>query len=118
MPSAMREQDRSMLERKNYVGGRIGKLRKECQEMSVSDRRNFIEILVGGLAASAAVRMWPFRVYSFPSKIELRTHFGPNGFEWNYDSLLICQVDIPDKPAKIGIIQIRQAIPNRLDSGI
>jgi hypothetical protein len=29
-------------------------------------RRNF---LVGGIAASAAVRAWPFRVYSFPSQI-------------------------------------------------
>ena len=29
-------------------------------------RRNFI---IGGIAASAAVRAWPFRVYSFPSQI-------------------------------------------------
>jgi len=29
-------------------------------------RRNF---LVGGIVASAAVRAWPFRVYSFPSQI-------------------------------------------------
>ena len=29
-------------------------------------RRNF---LIGGIAASAAVRAWPFRVYSFPSQI-------------------------------------------------
>ena len=29
-------------------------------------RRNF---LIGGIAASAAVRTWPFRVYSFPSQI-------------------------------------------------
>jgi hypothetical protein len=33
------------------------------------DRRNFIGTLVGGLAATAAVRTWPFRVYSFPSDI-------------------------------------------------
>jgi hypothetical protein len=32
------------------------------------NRRNFIGTLVGGLAASAAVRTWPFRVFSFPSK--------------------------------------------------
>jgi len=30
------------------------------------DRRNFI---IGGIATSAAVRTWPFRVYSFPSQI-------------------------------------------------
>ena len=29
-------------------------------------RRGF---LIGGIAASAAVRAWPFRVYSFPSQI-------------------------------------------------
>ena len=29
-------------------------------------RRDF---LIGGIAASAAVRAWPFRVYSFPSQI-------------------------------------------------
>ena len=29
-------------------------------------RRNF---LIGGIAAAAAVRTWPFRVYSFPSQI-------------------------------------------------
>ena len=31
-------------------------------------RRNF---LIGGIAASAAVRTWPFRVYSFPSQIAI-----------------------------------------------
>jgi len=31
-------------------------------------RRNF---LIGGIAASAAVRAWPFRVYSFPSQIAI-----------------------------------------------
>ena len=30
------------------------------------NRRSF---LIGGIAASAAVRAWPFRVYSFPSQI-------------------------------------------------
>jgi len=29
-------------------------------------RRNF---LIGGIASSAAVRAWPFRVYSFPSQV-------------------------------------------------
>lgn len=33
------------------------------------DRRNFLRTLVGGVAGAAAVRTWPFRVYSFPSKI-------------------------------------------------
>ena len=34
------------------------------------DRRNFLRLLVGGVAAEAAVRTFPFRVFSFPSKIE------------------------------------------------
>lgn len=32
-------------------------------------RRNFLRVLVGGIAAEAAVRTWPFRVFSFPSDI-------------------------------------------------
>ena len=35
------------------------------------DRRYFLRSLIGGVAGSAAVRTWPFRVYSFPSKIVL-----------------------------------------------
>lgn len=33
------------------------------------DRRSFLCTLVGGVAATAAVRTWPFRVFSFPSEI-------------------------------------------------
>jgi hypothetical protein len=32
------------------------------------ERRNFLRTLVGGVAVAAAVRTWPFRVYSFPSE--------------------------------------------------
>lgn len=32
------------------------------------NRRNFLHTLIGGVSASAAVRTWPFRVYSFPSQ--------------------------------------------------
>lgn len=32
-------------------------------------RREFIGTLIGGLAAGAAVRSWPFRVFSFPKQI-------------------------------------------------
>lgn len=35
------------------------------------DRRNFLRSLVGGIAATAAVRTFPFRVYSFPREIVL-----------------------------------------------
>jgi hypothetical protein len=34
------------------------------------DRRNFLRTLVGGIAAGAAVRTFPFRVFSFPTEIK------------------------------------------------
>lgn len=33
------------------------------------NRRNFLGLLAGGLAAGAAVRSFPFRVFSFPKEI-------------------------------------------------
>lgn len=33
------------------------------------NRRNFFRSMIGGVAAAAAVRMFPFRVFSFPSEI-------------------------------------------------
>jgi hypothetical protein len=35
------------------------------------ERRNFLRMMVGGVAAAAAVRTFPFRVFSFPKEIEL-----------------------------------------------
>jgi hypothetical protein len=32
-------------------------------------RRAFIGSLIGGIAATAAARTWPFRVYSFPTQV-------------------------------------------------
>jgi hypothetical protein len=34
-------------------------------------RRGFIGTMIGGVAASAAVRAWPFRVFSFPESIKV-----------------------------------------------
>jgi hypothetical protein len=35
------------------------------------NRRDFFRhTIIGGVAAAAAVREWPFRVFSFPSKVE------------------------------------------------
>jgi hypothetical protein len=31
------------------------------------ERRNFLRSMIGGVTLAAAVRTWPFRVYSFPS---------------------------------------------------
>src|SRR5579859_3848029 len=33
------------------------------------ERRDFLHTFVGGMVGVAAVRTWPFRVYSFPSEI-------------------------------------------------
>jgi len=33
------------------------------------DRRSFLCSMIGGVATAAAVRTWPFRVYSFPSEL-------------------------------------------------
>lgn len=35
------------------------------------ERRNFLKLIVGGVAAGAAVRTWPFRVFSFPTEPKL-----------------------------------------------
>lgn len=39
------------------------------------DRRNFFRSMIGGVAAAAAVRTWPFRVYSFPTEIQIDENF-------------------------------------------
>jgi|SRR5882724_10035421 len=35
------------------------------------NRRSFFTKMIGGVAATAAVRAWPFRVFSFPSEIAI-----------------------------------------------
>jgi hypothetical protein len=39
------------------------------------NRRNFLSSMIGGVTTAAAVRTWPFRVYSFPSEIKLVKRF-------------------------------------------
>ena len=39
------------------------------------NRRGFLGTLVGGVIASAAVRTWPFRVFSFPTEIVVANTF-------------------------------------------
>lgn len=38
------------------------------------NRRKFFGTLIGGVAAGAAVRTWPFRVFSFPSEVEVNPY--------------------------------------------
>lgn len=35
------------------------------------ERRGFLKALIGGVAVAAAVRTFPFRMYSFPSEIKV-----------------------------------------------
>ena len=37
------------------------------------DRRNFLRLMVGGVATAAAVRSFPFRVFSFPKESHVWT---------------------------------------------
>jgi hypothetical protein len=56
------------------------------------DRRSFLGTMVGGMAVGAAVRTFPFRVYSFPSAIKIAS---PSEFPaWMYvaDNFLL---DLP-----------------------
>jgi hypothetical protein len=34
------------------------------------DRRNFLRTMIGGVATAAAIRTFPFRVYSFPKEVK------------------------------------------------
>lgn len=38
------------------------------------NRRGFLKMMVGGVAAAAAVRTYPFRVFSFPEEIRVARH--------------------------------------------
>lgn len=40
------------------------------------NRRDFLGVIVGGVAISTAVRSWPFRVYSFPRDVK-SVNLGP-----------------------------------------
>ena len=59
------------------------------------NRRNFLGLMVGGVAAAAAVRTFPFRVFSFPNepKLWIGTDYGFSGCSsmsltvWSKESL-------------------------------
>ena len=44
------------------------------------DRRKFLSTLIGGVAAAAAVRTFPFRVFSFPKEIKLANWYSSEIF--------------------------------------
>jgi hypothetical protein len=57
------------------------------------NRRNFLGTVVGGVAASAAIRTWPFRVYSFPKDIHTFS-YAPElsrKLRWNIDDPLLLE---------------------------
>lgn len=55
------------------------------------DRRKFLSTMIGGIAASAAVRTFPFRVFSFPSaprivEIDwLNSTVMIDGMQWSFE---------------------------------
>jgi hypothetical protein len=49
------------------------------------DRRNFLRKMIGGVAAAAAVRTFPFRVYSFPTELSYPGRLSTPGPYWGYD---------------------------------
>jgi hypothetical protein len=45
-------------------------------------RRSFLGITVGGIAAAAAVRTWPFRMFSFPENISVEPILSANSIRY------------------------------------
>ena len=74
------------------------------------DRRNFFRSMVGGVVATAAVRTWPFRVFSFPSEIVTAPVLCNQivGVHFEFDSV----TDALRKEFSIGSI-VRVRIPQR-----
>jgi hypothetical protein len=65
------------------------------------NRRKFIGLTIGGIAVSAAVRTWPFRVYSFPSAVKL-VNSGVNyghPMRRSYDALVDRRLIPPEQQA-------------------
>lgn len=61
--------------------------------MSEINRRGFLGMMIGGVAATAAVRTFPFRVFSFPTNITIVTP---------YDISAIERILVPDVEAAWG----------------
>jgi hypothetical protein len=51
--------------------------------------------MVGGVAASAAVRTWPFRVYSFPTEIQIASATEFPAWMYKWDNYLTPGLIIP-----------------------
>jgi hypothetical protein len=74
------------------------------------DRRKFLSTLVGGVASGAAVRTFPFRVFSFPKEIslvsgicdpiEVAIYWAPYGGE----AKLIEQISLAEAKARYGYV--------------
>jgi hypothetical protein len=69
------------------------------------NRRNFLSTLIGGVAATAAVRTFPFRVFSFPKEIVRSAYPGrlcvpndPTG-EWHG----LHRAPLPDRPVGVAL---------------
>lgn len=67
------------------------------------ERRNFLRLMVGGVSTAAAVRTFPFRVFSFPKEI-----VGPN-----YDLML--DITLQRYATKMSMVMIMDGILARPD---
>jgi hypothetical protein len=50
------------------------------ERLKMQNRRQFLSTLIGGVAAGAAVRSFPFRVFSFPTEIQTNNE---NYIKWS-----------------------------------
>jgi hypothetical protein len=77
--------------------------------MHLLDRRNFMRTMVGGLAATAAVRTWPFRVYSFPMEVKTYTVPQLDKYLKAATESLSRDIDLDLYTNGVGITQLRKA---------
>jgi len=57
------------------------------------DRRKFLSALIGGVAATAAVRSFPFRVFSFPKEVKLANVYSSEIFYFDSATGLLSSPD-------------------------
>lgn len=93
------------------------------------NRREFLSTLVGGVFVNAAVRTWPFRVFSFPSKIVIPSHrfsffemfalngpemteFLPSEFDMDLDTFMRLERPWPWEPRYQPAIPPRRILPD------
>jgi hypothetical protein len=75
------------------------------------NRRNFLGLLAGGLAATAAVRTFPFRVFSFPKRIRLANAADYGLFWEDWQRWAIGNSDLPVMADGMGMPRSLHGLP-------